>query len=93
MIWCRGWSDLAHRYLKSRIHAAADLACVPSSATVKLICHGHHLESSLTVANDGTHTLERFEKHPHLGGQSPPSGGNLPKTALKKTTKRVRHAR
>jgi hypothetical protein len=24
MIWCRKWSDLAHRCLKSRVHAAAD---------------------------------------------------------------------
>jgi hypothetical protein len=33
-----------------------------------------HSELSLTVANEGAHTLGTFEKHPHLGGQSPPSG-------------------
>ena len=24
VIWCRGWSDLAHGWLKSRVHAAAN---------------------------------------------------------------------
>jgi len=73
VIWCSGLSDPAHGCLKSRVHAAANLAYAPSLATVKPNCHGHHLEPSLTVANDGAH-MGTFEKHPHLGGQSPPSG-------------------
>jgi len=34
---------------------------------------GYHSELSLTVANEGAHVPGTLEKHPHLGGQSPPS--------------------
>ena len=37
----------------------------------------YHSELSLTVDNEGAHILETFEKHPHLGGQSPPSGTHV----------------
>jgi len=33
----------------------------------------YHLELSLTFANEGAYILGTFEKHPHLGGQSPSS--------------------
>jgi hypothetical protein len=40
VIWCGGLSDPAHKCLKSRVHAAADLAYVP--------CH-HWQQSNSTV--------------------------------------------
>jgi hypothetical protein len=33
---------------------------------------GYHSVLSFTVANEGDHILGTFDKHPHLGGQSPP---------------------
>jgi hypothetical protein len=45
---------------------------------------GYHLEPSLTVANDSPHTLGTFEKRPHLGGQSFPSGILRTPTARRK---------
>jgi len=76
VIWCSGLSDPAHGCLKSRVHAAADIAYVPSLATVKLNCYGHHdhSEPSLTVANDGTHTLGHLKNTPIWGVSRPPLG-------------------
>ena len=66
-------ADPAYGCLISGLHATASLAYAPSLATFNLTCYGHHLEPSLTVANDGTNFLGTLKKkHPHFGGQSPP---------------------